>query len=369
MTGPTAEAVPAPRIRRLAPVPVAKTPPSIPNGPPVRSMHLNESPFPPAPAVVAAMQEAVTRLNRYPDHDGLDLVHALSVRLGVPESRIVIGGGTNELLSSSGEIALDLGDEAIAPDPGFVTYAKITGIQGGVFLGVPVRDDGAADVDAILAAVTPRTRLVYVASPNNPTGGMLTAAEIERLIAHLPDHLLLHFDEAYYEFGRHAGGPETLPLLQKRSGPWIATRSFSKAYGLAGARVGYGITGTDALAEAYRKVRANFTVNAVALAGARAALDEEAHVTALLDHTARERERLNAALTALGFKMLKSAANFVAGVPPRPAGEVAAKLREAGIFVLPFPMPGSDGALRITIGTKDDDDALVAALDGLLARV
>ena len=337
MTGPTADTVPVARILRLRSVPPAFTPFDLGPQWPVRSMHLNESPFAPAPAVVAVMQRAAAGLNRYPDHDGQQLVAALSQRLGVPADRIVIGAGTNELLFASGEIALDPGGDGVAPDPGFVTYAKIIAMRGATYVGVPVRADGVVDIAATLAAVTPRTRLVYVASPNNPTGGMLTLDEIEHLIAELPDHVLLHYDEAYYEFGRHAGGPEALPLLSRRKGPWISTRTFSKAYSLAGARVGYGIASSRELADAYRKIRINFTVNSVALAGARAALDQSDYVADLLDHTARERDRLAAALSNLGLRALPSAANFVTAITPRPAGEIAAALEKENIFVLPMP--------------------------------
>jgi histidinol-phosphate aminotransferase len=362
MTGPIAESFPAPRIRRLQPVPPASTPPELDASRPVRSLHLNESPFAPAPAVVAAMQQAAAGLNRYPDHDGHQLVAALSARLGVTPDRIVIGAGTNELLFASGELTLDPGDTAIGPDPGFVTYAKIAAMRDATFVGVPVRDDGVVDMAATLAAVTPRTRLVYVATPNNPTGGMLEQHDIERLVAELPDHVLLHYDEAYYEFGRHAGGPDSLPLLDKRKAPWIVTRSFSKAYGLAGARVGYGIISTRAVADAYRKIRINFSVNAVALAGALAALAETEHTEALLEHTARERDRLGKALIALGFQVLPSAANFVTAITPRPAGQLADVLRDENVFVLPMTWRNSPGALRITIGSRDDNDAVITGL-------
>jgi histidinol-phosphate aminotransferase len=362
MTGRIADSFPTPRIRRLQPVPPASTPPEDGAGRPVRSLHLNESPFAPAPAVVEAMQRAAAGLNRYPDHDGQQLVAALAARLGVAADRIIIGAGSNELLFASAELTLDPGDEAIAPEPGFVTYAKIIAMRGATYVGVPVRSDGVVDIAAILAAVTPRTRLVYVASPNNPTGGMLARDDIAQLVDELPAHVLLHYDEAYYEFGRHAGGPESLPMLERRQGPWVATRSFSKAYGLAGARVGYGITSSREVTEAFRKIRINFSVNAVGLAGARAALDETAHTAELLDHTARERERLNAALTALGFHTLPSAANFVTVVTQVPAGELAAALRKENVFVLPMPWRNSPGALRITIGSREDNDAVIAGL-------
>jgi histidinol-phosphate aminotransferase len=360
-----AETIPTARIRQLTSQPARSTPQDSDTAPPVRSLHLNESPFPPAPAVVDAMVAAATGLNRYPDHDGTLLVGDLAARFGVPANRIVIGAGSNELLYASADIALDPGDEGIAPSPGFPTYAKTITMRGATYVPVPTRDDGVVDVDATLKAITPGTRLVFVASPQNPTGGLMTAAEIETLVAGVPDHALLHFDEAYYEFGRHAGGPDALPILAQRTGPWISTRSFSKAFGLAGVRVGYGITGTPALAEAYRKIRINFSVNAVALAGARAALDQPEHLTQLLDHTRAERTRLAAGLAPLGFTALPSAANFITVAGPRPAPALAAALSAANIFVVPIPWR-ENGALRISIGSRADTDAVIATLRQVL---
>lgn len=361
------ETVITPRIQKLETVLPQVTPPDLGESLPVRSLHLNESPFPPAPAVVEAMQRAAAMLNRYPDHDGGELVAELARRIGVAPDRIVIGSGSNELLYASAEISLDREHEAVAPVPGFPTYAKTIAMRGAGYIGVAVRKDGVVDVDAVLKAVTSRTRLVFVASPHNPTGGLLDAAEIERLVDNLPAHLLLHFDEAYYEFGRHAGGPESLPLLTKRRGPWIATRSFSKAYGLAGARIGYGIASSRELADSYRKIRVNFSVNAVALAAARAALDETGHLAELLDHTAAERSRLEQGLSSLGFQPLPSAANFVTVVTPRPATAIAQEMRAKNIFVLPLPWPRTPGALRITVGTRQDTDAFLAAIRAVMA--
>ncbi len=371
MTQLMTDTVPVSRIRRL-PTPASHAPPPQVHAPegqaplPLRSLHLNESPFPPAPSVVAAMQEAAARLNRYPDHDGSELTAALSARTGIAAERILIGAGSNEIVYASADVALDRGDEAVAPVPGFPTYAKVIAMRGATYVGVPVREDGVFDADAALAAVGPKTRLIYVASPQNPTGGLLEAEGIERLVRELPEHLLLHFDEAYHEFGRHAGGAEVLPIIEKRKGPWTLTRSFSKAFGLAGIRVGYGITSSRALADAYRKIRTTFSVNGVALAGARAALDEEAHVASLLDHTRAQRERLTKGLAQLGFRVLPSAANFLSAVAPRPATELAAALRMRNILILPFAWPNSPGALRISIGTQDDTDAVLGALTDLL---
>jgi len=367
MTLDSSEAVPVPRVQRLQSTPPRGRTADATSNAPVRSLHLNESPFPPAPRVIAAMQEAAGELNRYPDHDGVALVETLAARNAVAPERIVIGAGSNELLYASADVALDAGDEAIAPVPGFPTYAKTIALRGATYVGVPVRSDGIFDVEAALAAVTPRTRLVYLATPQNPTGGLLEPEGIERVVEGLPEHLLLHFDEAYYEFGRHAGAPEALPVLERRKGPWIITRSFSKAFGLAGVRIGYGIASSAEIADAYRKIRVNFSVNAVALAGALAALEEEEHLVQLLDHTQAQRERLADGLARLGFTHLPSAANFLATIAPRPATELAAALKARNIHVLPFAWPDSPGALRISIGTQEDTDAVIEALAAILS--
>jgi histidinol-phosphate aminotransferase len=362
MTGHTADDVISGRIQGLAGISVQ--PPRKEFGPnkPFRRLHLNECPFPPAPKVVAAMQEAAAALNCYPDHEGTALVRALSERVGVAPDRIVIGAGSNELLYTSADVALDPGDAAVAAAPGFVTYPKVIALRGATYIPAPVRDDGIVDLDAVLAAITPATRLVFIATPNNPTGGFMSAEELDRLATSLPENLLLHVDEAYYEFSRHAGGPDVLASLARRRGPWIVTRSFSKAYGLAGARVGYGMTSTPAVADAYRKARTTFSVGAVALAGATAALAETAYVEALLDHTAAERERLVRALTPLGFRALPRAANFVMLITPTPAADLAVALRDENIHVLRVSWRDSPGGLRISIGSREDTDAVIAAL-------
>lgn len=350
------------RIQRMTSEPARSTPLSNDLVNPVRSLHLNEAPFPPAAGVIQAMSLAAASLNRYPDHQGHALCEALTESTGVSVDRIVIGAGSNELLYTSAAIMLDPETEVVAPAPGFPAYAKSAALAGARFVGVPLLPDGRVDVDGILAGISPQTRLVFVSSPHNPTGGMLSQERIEHLIKHTPEHVLLHFDEAYYEFGRHAGGPETLPLLEQRKAPWICTRSFSKAYGLAGARIGYGIASDAGLAGVYKTTRTNFSVNAVALAGAIAALKEKEHLAQLLDHTARERSRLAAALASLGFTPLPSAANFLTVVAPKPAQELALALRARNIFVLAMAWPGEMGALRISIGSTED---MSAVIDGL----
>ena len=179
----------------------------------IRRMNLNESAYPPAPGVIAAMQEACTRVNYYPDPRWHDLTAALSTHTGIAQHRIVMGNGSDEAIVTAGRIALEPGDELIAPVPSFPGYYKCAEINGAKLVPIKVRQDGANDVDAMLAAVTDKTRLVFLATPNNPTGGMLRRDEVRRLVLGVPQTALLILDEAYYEFGIQAGGEDHLACV------------------------------------------------------------------------------------------------------------------------------------------------------------
>ena len=334
-----------------------------------RRLHLNESPVPPSLKAILAMRLAATEVHRYPANEPAALAAALAARVGVAPERIVLGNGSSELLLAAAQLAIGPGDEAVVPTPSFPLYEKAIAIQRGRMAGVPTAADGRVDVGAVLAGIGPRCRLVYAATPNNPTGGLLAADAVEALVQGVPDDVLLLLDEAYYEFGRHAGGPDALPILARRRGPWIATRTFSKAQGLAGIRVGYGIASDAALADRFRGLRLNFTLNHVAQAGALAALADDAHTEAVLTANAAARERLSAGLQALGFEVFPSATNFVTARTPEPAAALAAALAEAGILVMALAWPSTPNALRISIGTPDDTEAVLAALGRLVGRV
>lgn len=334
----------------------------------LRRLHLNESPVPPSPLAVAAMQTAAAEAHLYPEHDASALARALAGRAGLPDNRVVFGNGSSELLVAAAQLMLRPGDEAVIPVPSFPLYRSAIDWQGAETVGVLTRPDGAMDVAATLAAIGPRCRLVYAATPNNPTGGLLSAADVEALIRGVPDTVLLLLDEAYYEYGRHAGGPDNLRLLERREGPWLVTRTFSKAQGLAGVRVGYGYTGTPALADAFRQLRANFSLNRVAQAGALAALFDDAYTIANLDANAAERERLDAGLRRLGFRPFPSATNFVTARAPESATDLAAALRDRDILVQATAWAGTANVLRITIGSAEDTDAVLIALDDVLAK-
>ena len=334
----------------------------------IRRMNLNESPFPPSPRAVAAMQEAVTRVNYYPDPQWRDLTAALAAHTGIPQGRIVMGHGSDELIVQVGRLALSEGDEVVVPTPSFPGYAKCAAVNGARLVAVKVRQDGAPDVDGMLEAVTARTRLVILCTPNNPTGGMLSTEEVVRLARGLPATTMLVVDEAYYEYGRHAGGDDHLAAIAAAgiAAPWASFRTFSKAYGMAGMRVGYALCGSDAVALAFQKIRSTFNVSAVAQAGALAALGDQEHTRSILERTRVERERIAAGLVRLGCEPFPSVGNFIAARTPKPAGAVCAELEARGVMIGRLGAPGFDDYIRITTGTADDTDALLAALAEVL---
>ena len=333
---------------------------------PLRRMSLNESADPPSPKVIAAVQEAVAGVNRYPDPKARALAAAISDRTEIPTSRIVFGNGSHELIMLMGSAFMEPGARVVVPNPSFMPYQSAAKIAGADITIVPVTADGANDVDAMLAACNPPPRMVIAATPNNPTGALLSESALARLIAGVPDTTLLVVDEAYYEFGRLAGGPDVLKALKARKGPWLVLRTFSKAYNLAGLRVGYALASHEELTEGINRVRGVFNVNRVAQAAALAALSDEPYARASQKKTAAERDRLAVGLKAMGLSPLPSAANFVAVKTSKPAAEVVGALAKRGIMIVPVGGPPYENHIRITIGSAEDTDAVLDALKAVL---
>jgi histidinol-phosphate aminotransferase len=326
---------------------------------PIRRLSLNESAYPPSPKVVAAVAEAAATAYRYPDPRCRDVAARLSERVGIPVERIGFGNGSHELIMLVGQAFVDPGTAVVVPNPSFQPYQTATRLAGGEVVAVPVAADGANDVAAMLAATSPKTRIVYAATPNNPTGALLTPSALERLVSDAPEGVLLIVDEAYYEFGRLAGGADVLAALKKRRGPWLVLRTFSKAYNLAGLRIGYVYSSDAALIEAINKVRGVFSVNRLAQAAAVAALDDEAYALETMKKTAAERDRLAQGLAQLGCPPLPSAANFVAARMPMPAADAVARLSAAGLMTVPVGGPPFERHVRFTVGTPADTDAVL----------
>ncbi len=325
----------------------------------LRRLNLNEAPVPPSPKTLAAMTHALTDVCKYPDHSCTALAKVLSEALQVEQNRLFFGGGSGELLLASALIAIGPGDPAVIPVPTFPTFAKGVQLNRGTLIGVPVKEDGRNDVRALVRAITPQTQVVYACTPNNPTGGMLSGEDIDYLTGAVPDDVLLIMDEAYQEFAAFDGGPDCLALLAKRRGHWISSRTFSKAYSLAGMRVGYGIASSARLAQAYWKVRGNFTVNRVAIAGAVAAYGDVEYREVYLTENARQRSRIAEGISTLGFMPFPTSANFVTARAPGPTDDLVSYLAKHHILVQSLSWPGSGPCLRISVGCNDDTNALL----------
>jgi len=337
-----------------------------PNAPRVRLLHLNESPYPPSPRAVEAIRDCAADLNRYPDSAGRALAAALAARTGVAPSCIVLGCGSEELIHALCNLALGPGDHVVIPAPTFPSFALAARLAGGTPIRATRDAAGANDAEALAAAVTDRTRLVFCCTPNPPSGGMMTDAAVENVASAVSEHVLLVVDEAYHEYGRHAGGPDVLPILRKRRGPWTVLRTFSKAYGLAGARVGYALCSSEEVAEAIRKVKLHYGASAPGQAGALGALEDDAYLETVLAAVARERQRMSEGLARLGLQPFPSAANFVSAKLPIAAASAVEELRRRRILVRDWRDPEHLQEIRITIGLPEDTDAVLSALHEIL---
>lgn len=332
-------------------------------------LNLNEAMHPPSPAAINAAQQALANSNRYPDDLGTDLRAALADHIGVDVDRLHLGCGSSELLVAAVQIAIAPGDHAIVPSPTFPVCAKRVVLADGRLTEVPVRADGSNDVGAMLAAITDDTRLFYVCTPNNPTGADLTASDLERVIAGVPDGCLLLIDEAYVEFAIAEGGVDAISLIGQRVGPWMITRTFSKAYCLSALRVGYAISSPGAVTQGLIQNRSSFSVSRPALAAASAALRDQDYMQNVLANTIAARQELAVGLNGLGCTVLPSRANFLTVRPHEvPAADLAQLARDAGILIQAMPWPDDKGSLRITVGTPPENQRLLDVLAPALSE-
>ncbi len=328
------------------------------------ALNLNESPIGPSPLAIAAAQRAIAGVNRYPPTDGGTLVAALSAHTGVPADRISVSVGSDMMLHLLCMVALAPGRSAVLPYPSFPRYGLSTRIAGARAILVEVTPDGSNDPERILASVADDTSIVFCCTPNGNTGGVLSRAALRHIALHVPDNILLVVDEAYAEFDASA---DTLAVLAERAGPWVVVRTFSKAYALAGLRVGYALCSDARVAEAMRAARPIFEMTTPALAAAEAALSDTAHLRMMLDLIAAGRTQLTQGLQALGFSPLPSAANFVTTDLRRQAGPVLRAMECQGVLVRGVMDPGYENFLRITVGLEAENARALASLRSALA--
>jgi histidinol-phosphate aminotransferase len=331
----------------------------------------NENPYGPGPAALAAMHRALDEVWLYPDGSGFELKSALSARLGVASNCLTLGNGSNELLVLLAEAFLTHQHSAIYSQYGFAIYPLAIRATGARAIEVPALTAGSPmplghDLQAMAAAAEPSTRLLFIANPNNPTGTWLTAAQFDAFMTAVPAHALVVLDEAYLEYSLSHSGFDGLRWLAKDP-RLVLLRTFSKAYGLAGARVGYAISHPE-VADVLNRLRPAFNVNSVAMAGAVAALANESHMLRCVADTAAELKRLTRGLQALGLRVVPSAANFVlVHIGPR-AAQVYERLLRGGVIVRPVAGYGLPDYLRISVGLPAQNDLLLKLLQQQLGQ-
>jgi histidinol-phosphate aminotransferase len=319
----------------------------------------NENPLGPSPRAVAAIKKVLEGLNRYPDGSGFYLSQALAKKYGVDISQIILGNGSNELIELVVRTFLQPGDEIVSADPSFVVYKMITQAAGGTNVIVPCKDM-RHDLDAMAERITEKTKVVFIANPNNPTGTMNTRAEMDRFMARVPDHVIVAVDEAYFEYVTHAEYPDSLDYL-KDGRNILALRTFSKIYGLAGLRIGYGIT-TAEIAEMMNKVRQPFNTNSLAQTGALAALGDRKHVEKSIALNNEGKQFLYQSFQQLGVSYIPTEANFILFETTRDAMDVFNALMKQGVIIRPM----GPTRLRVTIGMPEENKRFVAELEKIV---
>ncbi|MEO7734187.1 MAG: histidinol-phosphate transaminase [Kofleriaceae bacterium] len=328
----------------------------------------NENPLGPSPRAVAALPAALSQLNLYPDAGGFALRRALATRLGCEVAQLALGNGSNDLLYQLVLATCEPTDEVLTHKYAFLSYRLAAQVVGRAFITAPVTPDLGCDLDALIAAITPRTKLVVVGTPNNPTGTVITPAGIARLVAALPARALLVIDEAYGEYAAqwpeidHADG-----LAAQRLDPRvIVLRTFSKIYGLAGLRVGFALSDASVI-DVLGRVGRTFHVGSLALVGAIAALDDREHVARSAAHARRVIERYVAEIQAPGVRVFPSLANFVLIDCGRPSAPIYEQLLRRGVIVRPMAAWGLPDHLRVSVGRDEDTARVIGALNAVLA--
>lgn len=324
----------------------------------------NENPFPPPPGVLQAIRQVLGGLNRYPDGSGFYLRHALAKRHGVSPDAIILGNGSNELLELVARTFVRQGEEVVFPHPSFVVYPSIVQSVGGIRVVVTLKDH-RLDLLTMARAITPLTKLVFIANPNNPTGTIVTAEEVEKFLNDIPERVIVVFDEAYVDFAQGPDFPDSLAYL-RQGRRVLVLRTFSKIASLAGLRVGYAVADPDAIA-LLNRIRQPFNVNTIAQVAALAALEEEAHARQTVAMIHEGIETLYRAFDDLGIKYVPTRANFILVEMPD-AARVYQQLLRQGVIVRPMASFGLERALRITVGTPEENAKLIQSLRTVLGK-
>jgi len=341
-------------------VPTGQAPEAIAAGE-IAQLASNESPFPPHPEVVAAIQAAAGAMNRYPDPDATLLRERIAERHETEPARIAVGNGSCEILLAAAEALCEPGSEIVYAWPSFSMYPYLAALTGAREIRVPLSEGGVHDLETMAAEVTAATQLVVVCNPNNPTGTHLPAAEIAAFCERIPAHVTIALDEAYVEFQAVEDPDAGIDLLAELPN-LVVLRTFSKCYGLAGLRVGYAV-GSAKFRAAVDAVRQPFSVNALAQAAAAEAILHQDDVVRRVESTIAERLRVEEGLREIGLRTAETQANFSwVDLGDADEGEVVAGLAERLIAVRPGTPLGDPGHIRVTYGTTAENDRFLATI-------
>jgi histidinol-phosphate aminotransferase len=330
-------------------------------------MASNENPFGPSPKALEAMRTVMAEVNLYPDNDVSRLRLRLAELHGVRPEQTVVTNGSTALLGVIARTLLRPGLNAITSERSFIIYPIATTAAGGRLITVPMKND-TYDLDAIAAAIDADTRIVFIANPNNPTGTLIDAPAMDTFLRKVPEHAIVIFDEAYCDFATDFAAARGVDyshsidyVRQERN--LVVLRTFSKAHGLAGMRVGYGL-GPAVLMQYFNRMRTTFSVTALAEAAALAALDDQEHFRKTIANNRRGAEFLMGKLSEMGYRPIPSFANFIFFDAGEDAAVLGKRLQAGGIIVRPLGPWGIPTAIRVTIGTPEQNELFIAALSG-----
>ncbi len=328
----------------------------------------NENPLGPSPSALAALTGALGGAGEYPDDSATELKQLLAAKLGVEAGAIVVGNGSTELIGTLVRSCLLPGDTLLVAHPSFLAYERAARLQESPILTVPCGPLWGLDLAGLLEHAAPPCKLLFLSNPNNPTGTAIPLAEVERFLAALPPHMVVVIDEAYFDYAEAEPGYASAVRLLPSFPRLLVLRSFSKAYGLAGLRLGYGVGSPEVIA-CLNRAREPFNVNALAQLAGCAALRDGAHIRRSVAHNRTQRERLLQALSRRRLQAAPSAANFVMVDFRRPHQEVFATFLRRRLLVRPMSTYGLTQHMRITVGTSDDVGQVISTLDEVLERV
>lgn len=323
----------------------------------------NENPYGPSPKALQAIRRAAKDVNRYPDGDCFYLRQALAKRLKISPRQFVFGNGSDEIIVLAVRVFVSPGDEVIIADPSFLIYGIAARIAGANVKAIPLRDF-YYDLEAMKRAVTDKTRIIFLGNPDNPSGKYLTQKQLEDFLSGLRENIIVFIDEAYYEYVRAKDYVDSPGLLKKHKNI-IVTRTFSKMYGLAGLRVGYGVAG-EAIIDCLNRIREPFNVNSLAQAAALACLADQPYYRTIARKIERQREVLYRGIRKLELKCVESYTNFVLIDMRRDASRVAGALLAKGVIVRDMSVWGLKEFIRVTIGTEAENKRFLNALTQIL---